>query len=88
MTKNENKNELACVTGIGFSKRDENVKGKEETGEIEFKVISNDGTLQNLKLLTNLKNIIAKQLPKMPKEYIVRLVFDKRHQSMIIIQSI
>jgi histone acetyltransferase len=37
--------------------------------------------------LTDLKNIIAKQLPKMPKEYIVRLVFDKNHKSMIIIRS-
>ena len=39
------------------------------------------------KLLTDLKNIIAKQLPKMPKEYIVRLVFDKKHESMVITKS-
>ena len=55
-------------------------------------VVSNSGenneeNLYNMKLLTDLKNIIAKQLPKMPKEYIVRLVFDKRHESMIIIKS-
>jgi histone acetyltransferase len=41
-------------------------------------VIRNDGTEIKLKALTDLKNIIAKQLPKMPKEYIVRLVFDKK----------
>ena len=40
-----------------------------------------------MKLLTDLKNIIVKQLPIMPKEYIVRLVFDKGHESMIIIKS-
>ena len=32
-----------------------------------------------------LKNIFSKQLPKMPKEYIVRLVFDRRHYSMAIL---
>jgi histone acetyltransferase len=46
-----------------------------------------DKNLYSMKLLTDLKNIIAKQLPKMPKEYIVRLVFDKKHESMIIIKS-
>ena len=29
--------------------------------------------------LITLKNIFGKQLPKMPKEYIVRLVMDRRH---------
>ena len=31
----------------------------------------------------DLKNIYAKQLPNMPKEYIVRLVFDRGHKSLI-----
>jgi histone acetyltransferase len=50
-------------------------------------VIKNDGTEIQLKLLTDLKNIIARQLPKMPKEYIVRLVYDKKHESMVIVKS-
>lgn len=79
---------LVCETGLGFSQRDKNVKTQEEKGIVDFIVIKNDGNLDNLKLLTDLKNIIAKQLPKMPKEYIVRLVFDRRHESMIIINSI
>ena len=37
-----------------------------------------------MKMLIDLKNIFAKQLPKMPKEYIVKLVFDRNHQSMVI----
>jgi histone acetyltransferase len=88
--KKDSKKELALVseTGLGFTKRDENVKTEEEKGQIEFVVIKNDGTLENLKLLTDLKNIIAKQLPKMPKEYIVRLVFDRRHESMVIRSNI
>ncbi len=78
---------LICETGLGFSQRDKNVKQEEDKGFLEFKVIKNDGTSENLKLLTDLKNIISKQLPKMPKEYIVRLVFDRKHESMIIIKS-
>jgi len=86
-TSNMKDGNLICETGIGFSQRDKNVKQEEEKGILEFKVIKNDGTSENLKLLTDLKNIISKQLPKMPKEYIVRLVFDKKHESMIIVKS-
>jgi len=42
------------------------------------------GTEQNSIDLIHLKNIFGKQLPKMPKEYIVRLVLDKRHISLAI----
>ena len=94
MKKEENKGEvnLVCEPGIGFSQRDKNIKMQEEKGLFDFVVIRNTGennkeNLDNMKLLTDLKNIIAKQLPKMPKEYIVRLVFDKHHESMIIIKS-
>jgi histone acetyltransferase len=74
-------------TGLGFSQRDKNIKSEEEQGLLEFIVIRNDGEENSLKLLTDLKNIIAKQLPKMPKEYIVRLVFDRKHESMVIMKS-
>jgi histone acetyltransferase len=92
--KKEDKKEvnLVCEPGIGFSQRDKNIKIQEEKGIYEFTVVRNTGendeeNLYNMKLLTDLKNIIAKQLPKMPKEYIVRLVFDKHHESMIIVKS-
>lgn len=39
-----------------------------------------------MKKLIDLKNIFAKQLPKMPKEYIVKLVFDRNHESMVILK--
>ena len=94
MNKEDSKKEsaLVCEPGIGFSQRDKNIKIQEEKGIFDFLVIRNTGenneeNLHNMKLLTDLKNIIAKQLPKMPKEYIVRLVFDKHHESMIIIKS-
>ena len=94
MKKEDNKKEtnLVCEPGIGFSQRDKNIKIQEEKGLFDFLVIRNTGennkeNLDNMKLLTDLKNIIAKQHPKMPKEYIVRLVFDKHHENMIIIKS-
>jgi histone acetyltransferase len=74
-------------TGIGFSKRNLNVQKEEQSGEVSFKVVKNDDNHENLIYLTHLKNIISKQLPKMPKEYIVRLVFDRKHESMILIKE-
>ena len=50
--------------------------------DIAFVPYSNDGSDATLQALVTLKNIFSRQLPKMPKEYIVRLVFDKRHTSL------
>lgn len=67
--------------------RDEMAKKEEDGGKLEFTVITNDGTADhNIQLIT-LKNIFSKQLPKMPKEYIVRLVFDRKHKSMVILKD-
>jgi len=97
MQNEDSKNEkdkdlnLNCEPGIGFSLRDKNIKAQEEKGLFDFLVIKNTGentkeNLDNMKLLTDLKNLISKQLPKMPKEYIVRLVFDKCHENMLIVK--
>ena len=56
-------------------------------GEITFRVITNDNNPQTLMWLIGLKNIFAKQLPKMPREYIVRLVLDRKHRSLVIIKN-
>ncbi|KAF9158088.1 histone acetyltransferase [Actinomortierella ambigua] len=50
---------------------------EERQGLIEFRVISNDGSRESMVLLTGMKNIFQKQLPKMPREYIARLVYDR-----------
>ena len=44
-------------------------------------MVENNGHATNLRFLCELKEIFGTQLPKMPKEYIVRLVFDKKHKS-------
>ncbi len=41
-----------------------------------------------MRYLVDLKNIIAKQLPRMPRPYIVRLVMDRVHEAMIIMKKV
>ncbi len=59
---------------------------EERTGLIQFRVVSNDDDHESMILLTGLKNIFQRQLPKMPREYISRLVFDRNHQSVAIVK--
>ncbi|KAG0232692.1 histone acetyltransferase [Mortierella sp. GBA43] len=60
---------------------------EERQGLIEFRVFTNDGTRENMILLTGMKNLFQKQLPMMPKEYIARLVYDRNHYSMAIVKA-
>ncbi len=46
----------------------------------------NDGSAESYQILTGLKVIFQKQLPKMPKEYIARLVYDRSHESLAILR--
>jgi len=52
-------------------------------------IVSNSGspTKQDLIRLVGLKTLFARQLPKMPRDYIVRLVFDRRHTSLAILDD-
>ena len=50
-------------------------------------VVTNDHKTSSLIRLIGLKNLFSKQLPKMPKDYIVRLVFDRRHKSLAILSD-
>lgn len=75
------------MTGLGFATRDTGAKSEEDQGILEFLTIRNDRTHENMKLLIDLKNIFARQLPKMPKEYIVKLVFDRNHEAMVIVKN-
>ncbi|KAF9288782.1 histone acetyltransferase [Mortierella alpina] len=60
---------------------------EERQGLIEFRVFTNDGTRDSMILLTGMKNLFQKQLPKMPREYIARLVYDRNHYSMAIVKA-
>eukprot|EP00808_Paulinella_micropora_P002621 g37835.t1 len=71
----------------------QDVKQDSNGNTISFKLISNDKTqppealVDNLIGLVQLKNIFSKQLPKMPRPYIVRLIFDRQHCSICICKN-
>ena len=60
---------------------------EERNGEIEFRVVNNDNARESTIILTGLKCIFQKQLPKMPKDYIARLVYDRTHLSIAIVKK-
>jgi histone acetyltransferase len=60
---------------------------EERDGHIEFRVVNNDGRRESTVILTGLKCIFQKQLPKMPKDYIARLVYDRTHLSLAIVKK-
>ncbi|WBW73326.1 SAGA complex histone acetyltransferase catalytic subunit Gcn5 [Schizosaccharomyces osmophilus] len=60
---------------------------EEKRGIIKFRVVANDDHPESFIMLTGLKNIFMKQLPKMPKEYITRLIYDRNHLSMTIVKD-
>ncbi|KAM3408040.1 hypothetical protein ACQJBY_001364 [Aegilops geniculata] len=74
-------------TSGAYSAREEGLKREEDTGKLKFLCYSNDGVDEHMIWLVGLKNIFARQLPNMPKEYIVRLVMDRTHKSMMVIRN-
>uniref|UniRef100_A0AAF5PHT5 histone acetyltransferase n=3 Tax=Wuchereria bancrofti TaxID=6293 RepID=A0AAF5PHT5_WUCBA len=64
---------------------------EECNGIISFHVISNnfdgDQSRQRLTWLLQLQCLFSTQLPRMPKEYITRLVFDSRHKNLVIVKK-
>ena len=60
---------------------------KDPSSDLRMVVITNDRVEQNLIWLINVKEIFAVQLPRMPKEYIVRLVMDRKHYSLLCIKG-
>ncbi|CAM0912676.1 unnamed protein product [Alopecurus aequalis] len=74
-------------TSGAYGAREEGLKREEETGKLKFLCYSNDGVDEHMIWLIGLKNIFARQLPNMPKEYIVRLVMDRTHKSMMVIRN-
>ena len=54
---------------------------------IQVVAVQNDKTPYASIILTGLKTLFQKQLPKMPREYIARLVYDTNSKSLAIIKS-
>lgn len=79
-TSNDDEEKDKAAMGVAIKKEDESNK------DITYKLFTNDGEDESMKALITLKEIFSKQLPKMPKEYIVRLVFDLNHYSLAILK--
>ena len=71
------------------SARDEAARQEERRGVIEFHVVANscDATKQTLVWLVEIQNVFARQLPRMPRDYITRLVFDTRHRTLALVKE-
>ena len=55
-------------------------------GIIQVVAVENDREPRSSVLLTGLKTLFQKQLPKMPREYIARLVYDSNSKCLAIIK--
>ena len=72
----------SCQTGFFNDQvsRDHVAKQEEQKGVIQFEILQNNlkdqPSPQHLLWLLGLKSVFSYQLPRMPKEYITRLVFD------------
>ncbi|THH01959.1 hypothetical protein EW026_g825 [Hermanssonia centrifuga] len=55
-------------------------------GIINIVAVQNDSDPRSLVILTGLKTLFQKQLPKMPREYIARLVYDSNSKCLAIIK--
>lgn len=71
--------------------RDEAARTEEEKGKIKFVVINNSlsqkPTKQICCWLIGLQTVFSHQLPRMPKEYITRLVFDPKHKCLALVKD-
>jgi hypothetical protein len=54
---------------------------------LRYCIVENDGKPDSCVKLIGLKSLFSKQLPKMPRTYIARLVFDRRHKSLAILSD-
>ncbi|OJZ88593.1 hypothetical protein ASPFODRAFT_79967, partial [Aspergillus luchuensis CBS 106.47] len=82
------RNEEAASTSLQIIPFPEKPSINEERNhEISYIVVNNDSHPQSTIILTGLKCLFQKQLPKMPKDYITRLVFDRTHLSLAIIKQ-
>ena len=78
---------------IEHSARDESARNEESQGIISFHMLSNAlYSCQSLDKesqiwLVGLLNVFSHQLPRMPKEYITRLLFDPKHKTLALIKE-
>ncbi|KAG7355101.1 bromodomain containing protein [Nitzschia inconspicua] len=75
------------TTAATQEKLKQNVPNGNPYDSLKYMMVTNDGKPESLIKLVALKSLFSKQLPKMPRAYIARLVFDRRHVSLAILNE-
>ncbi|KAF4567532.1 histone acetyltransferase [Pleurotus pulmonarius] len=71
----------------GLSSKPEKLVNVElRKGVIQVTAVKNDKQPRSMVILTGLKTLFQKQLPKMPREYIARLVYDSNSKALAIVK--
>lgn len=70
-----------------YVKRWIRMSAEERSGSVKFMVVKNDGKRESLLMLLGIKNVFVKQLPNMPRPYVSRLVFDRKHESLALLKK-
>lgn len=85
------KESKVSLDALENSARDEAARTEEMKGIIEFHIVANSISKPISKQcalwLIGLQNVFSHQLPRMPKEYIARLVFDPKHRTLALIKD-
>ncbi|KAH7919738.1 Bromodomain-containing protein [Leucogyrophana mollusca] len=73
-------------SGIAPSRTEKAAVVELRKGIIQITAVENDRQPRSLVILTGLKTLFQTQLPKMPREYIARLVYDSNSKALAIIK--
>ncbi|KNC46628.1 uncharacterized protein AMSG_03065 [Thecamonas trahens ATCC 50062] len=55
--------------------------------DVRFECITNDGATQTIYWLWEVRDVVSRGLPRMPRDYITRLVFNRKHHAVIILDD-
>ncbi|CAN0099839.1 unnamed protein product, partial [Discosporangium mesarthrocarpum] len=69
--------------GTGRGSAEDRALGARED-RIQVDCTSNDGDPDRMAMLIGVKEIVCTELPKMPREHIVRIILDRRHKNLVI----
>ncbi|KAH7108396.1 hypothetical protein BKA62DRAFT_609854 [Auriculariales sp. MPI-PUGE-AT-0066] len=72
--------------GVTHPRQEKAATVEQRAGILKIVPVTPDGSPQMKILLTGLKTLFQKQLPKMPREYITRLVFDENSRALAIVK--
>lgn len=81
------KNIAQSTASIPKTNNNNNTTPPNEYSRMRWIIVRNDDQPESWLRLIGLKSLFAKQLPKMPRSYIARLVFDRRHTSLAILSD-